>query len=257
MPDSRAMQYAILKHRERVWARGKRIAHDYIVAETQLAVVRTMRHTMLAATGILVLAAAPLSAQWRIDGWLGDAWSAHTPVTFSQAGSPDITTNADWAANPWEPTWYYSIRFAKWSDSSGWAFHYMHDKLYLNNPPPGVDYFRITNGVNFFLAERLWRRKGWELGVGVCPIFVVPVSEVRGLVYNKANGIFGSVYELGGAGLETDVSRRVRLLPFVFGILTIKATAAYLDVNIADGKARLTNLALHATYGLSLQSKKK
>jgi hypothetical protein len=205
---------------------------------------------------IVVLATSPTAApaQWRLDAWFGDALNARTPVTFSQAGQPDIKTEADWSTRPWEPTWYYAGRISKWSGDQAWAFEYMHHKLYLDNPPADVRYFRITNGINNLLAEHLWRTHGWEYGVAAGPAFVVPTSEVRGQGYDHADGIFESRYEFGGGTVELTLGRRLKVLPFLFGSFAVKGTASYLDVNIADGKARLVNLALHLEYGIALQA---
>ena len=212
----------------------------------------------VAGTASLVIAAvAPLRAQWRLEAWLGQAWSAPSQVTFSQFNQPEIRVNGDWATRPFAPTWYYAGRIAKWSGSAAWAFEYMHHKIYLENPPPGVQVFQVTNGVNFLLGERLWRRRGWEFGVGAGPLYAVPVSSVRGLVYDNAHGIFRSQYELAGAALQANVARRIRLLPYTFGSLSVKATAGYLHVHIANGHAVTGNFALHVQYGLSLQSRPK
>ncbi len=205
------------------------------------------------ALGLLAVCAGRADAQWRLSVWFGDAFNAHTPVTFSQAGQPDITTTANWSTRPWRATWYYSGRIARWSGNQAWAFEYMHHKLYLDNPPPDVAYFQITNGVNNLLAEHLWRSHGWDYGVGAGPAFVVPISEVRGKEYDHADGIFESRYEFGGGTLQVNLQRPVRILPFFYGSLALKGTASYLRVRIADGHARLVNLALHLQYGISLQ----
>lgn len=199
----------------------------------------------------------PLGAQWRLEAWLGDAWNAPSSVTFWQANQPAIRAGGSWSTRPFAPTWYYAGRVAKWSGNSAWAFEYIHHKIYLDNPPSEVTFFRVTNGVNFFMGERIWRRRGWEYGVGVGPLYAVPVSEVRGAVYDNAHGIFHSQYELSGAGLELNLARRLRLLPFTYGAVSVKATAGFLHLNISDGHATTTNLALHLQYGLSLQSKPK
>jgi hypothetical protein len=199
----------------------------------------------------------PAAAQWRVEAWLGDAWSIPTRVTFSQINQPEISTVGSWSSEPFAPTWLYAGRIAHWKGESGWAFEYMHHKLYMDNPPPDVAYFRITNGVNFFLAERLWRWKGWEYGAGAGPVFSVPVSSVRGLVYDNAHGVFHSQYELSGPGVQLNLARRLRLLPFTYGTLSLKATGTYLHLHIGDGHADLADFALHAQYGLSLQTKSR
>lgn len=211
-----------------------------------------------AAFGLLLLLtlglAPPLAAQWRVEGWFGDAWNAPTTLTLSQDGEPDIVVDADWSTRPWRPTWYYSFRIAKWSGNSGWALEYMHHKIYLDNPPlPEVIRFRITNGINNFLLERHWRVKGFELGVGAGPTLAVPVSTVRGKPFSKADGVLGSTYELAGYTVMATAARRLKLFPYTYGSFAIKLTATPLDVTIADGTGKLTNYAIHFQYGLSLQ----
>ena len=201
--------------------------------------------------------ASPVAAQWRVESWLGTAWNAPSRVTFSQANQPDITADGTWSAKPFAPAWIYAGRIARWSGDEAWAFEYMHHKMYLDNPPAGVAYFQITNGANFLLAERLWRRSGWEYGVGAGPVLVVPGSEVRGVIYNNSHGFFHSQYELAGPGLQLNLARRMRLLPYTYGSVSIKATAAYLHSHIGDGHAVTTNYALHLQYGLSLQTRSR
>ncbi len=208
---------------------------------------------------VVVLGAAfpaRLIAQWRVEAWFGDAWNLPTELTLKQQGEPDIHIDADWSTRPWSPTWYYSGRLAHWSGDAGWGAEYMHHKLYLDNlPQQDVTHFRITNGVNHIIAQRLWRRRGWELSAGAGPTLVVPITIVRGKRYGERKGVFGSRYELGGATLHGSIARRLKLIPYTYGSLTAKGTLSYLDVPIAGGRATTMNYALHLQYGLSLQSR--
>lgn len=216
-----------------------------------------LRKASLLAAVLGGLATGPLAAQWRAEAWLGNAANANSPLTIHQDGQADIKLTADWSTRPWRPTWYYSARISKWSGSSAWALEYMHHKLYLDNlPEPDVTAFRITNGVNHLLIERLWRTRGWEYGVGAGPLLAVPISTVRGKSYGRSMGVFGSRYELAGGVVGATLARRLKLLPYTYGSLSMKATVGYLDVNIADGDATTMNYAMHFQYGLSLQSKK-
>ena len=131
----------------------------------------------------------------------------------------------------------------------------MHHKMYLDNPPTPVQLFQVTNGANFLLAERLWRRNGWEFGVGSGVVMAVPGSAVRGLVYDNSHGFFHSQYELAGPGFQLNLARRVRLLPYTFGSLSLKATIAPLHLSIADGHATTIDYAVHLQYGISVQNR--
>jgi hypothetical protein len=206
---------------------------------------------------LLPLLALPsaASAQWRIEGWFGNAFNLGTPLTIAQEGEEEIHIDADWSTRPWRPTWYYAARVSNWKGNSAWAFEYMHHKLYLDNPTDEVFRFRITNGINNLLVERHWRRGGFEFGVGAGPTFAVPISNIRGKSYSFASGIFSSRYELAGGTLLGTVARRFKLVGPLHASFAAKTTVARLRVNVADGHADLTNLALHLQWGLSLQSR--
>lgn len=214
------------------------------------------RGALLGLLGALFLGRAA-GAQWRSELWLGTAWNAPSRLTFDQLNQPELSVDAKWSTRPFDPAWVYAIRFSRWSGDAAWAFEYMHHKMYLDNPPPEVGYFRITNGVGFLLAERLWRRGGWEYGVGAGPVMSVPYSEVRGLPYDQGHGFFHSQYELVGPGVQVNLTRRLRLLPFTFGMVSLKATAAHLHTHIADGHATTWDYAVHLQYGLSLQTRSR
>lgn len=214
----------------------------------------TLARLVVALAGSAVVA-SPVAAQWRADAWFGDAWNAPTTLTLSQQGQPDIKIDADWSTRPWSPTWYYAGRISRWSGNAGWGLEYNHHKLYLDNlPQPDVTRFRITNGVNHVIVQRFWRRRHWELGVGVGPTYAVPISTVRNKSYGSRKGVFGSRYEFGGVTVQGSVARRLKLLPYTYGNLTAKTTATYLNVPIAEGKAKTMNYALHLQYGIGFQS---
>ncbi len=216
----------------------------------------TLGRILVAALLVLVLGPVQVGAQWRLDGWFGDAWSARTPLTFRQEGEADIRVTPDWSTRPFTPTWYYGARIARMSGATGWGMEFVHHKLYLDNPPePLVKRFWVTNGVNIILAQRILPLGKQELSVGVGPTWGVPRSTVRDETYSFTLGKEGGRYDFAGWTGQIGITRRMRLGPHVYGVLGVKGTVSTLDLPIARGRAETTNLALHVNYGLSLQTK--
>lgn len=217
---------------------------------------RRFSAVLMVAALLVALRPAEGSAQWRLDGWFGDAWSARTPLTIRQDGEEDIRVTPDWSTRPFTPTWYYGARVARMSGAKGWGVEFVHHKLYLDNPPePLVTRFWITNGVNIVLAQRILPLGKHEVTVGAGPTWVVPRSTVRGETYSFTLDNEGGRYDFGGWTGQVGLTRRMKIGPHVYGVLGVKGTVSILDVPISRGSAQTTNLALHLNYGLSLQSK--
>jgi len=215
----------------------------------------TPRQVVVATLLMAALLPGTVAAQWRLDGWFGDAWSARTPLTFRQDGEPDIRVTPDWSTRPFTPTWYYGARIARMSGARGWGVEFVHHKLYLDNPPePEVTRFWITNGVNSILAQRILPLGKQELSIAAGPTWGVPRSTVRGKTYSFTLGKEGGRYDFAGWTGQVGVTRRMKIGPHVYGVLGVKGTVSTLDVPIAGGRAATTNLALHVNYGLSLQT---
>jgi len=196
------------------------------------------------------------SAQWRLDGWFGDAWNAKTPLTIRQEGEQDIRVTPDWSTRPFTPTWYYGARIAHMTGASGWGVEFVHHKLYLDNPPePEVTRFWITNGVNIIMAQRILPLGKQEVSIGAGPTWGVPRSTVRGETYSFTRGKEGGRYDFAGWSGQVGVTRRLKVAPHVYGVLGLKGTITTIDLPIARGRAETTNLALHVNYGISLQTK--
>ncbi len=196
------------------------------------------------------------AAQWRLDGWLGDAWSSRTPLIIRQEGEAEIRVTPDWSTRPFTPTWYYGARIARMSGGSGWGVEFVHHKLYLDNPPePEVTRFWITNGVNIMMAQRILPLGKQELSIAAGPTWGVPRSTVRGETYSFIRGKEGGRYDFAGWTGQVGVTRRMKLGPHVYGVLGVKGTVSTIDLPIARGRAETTSLALHVNYGLSVQTK--
>jgi hypothetical protein len=201
---------------------------------------------------LIVLTATPATAQVELQVFGGSALNLRTPITISQAGHPDLSFTARWGTRPTRPTWYYAWRVGLWNANRGWRLDHTHHKLYLDNPPPEVQAFRITNGFNIVTVSRAFRRNAltWSLGAG--PVITYPISTVREKKFDHDNGFNG--YHLSGGSLMAMATREFPLTGGLVLSLDARTSLSWVRVPIEDGHARLPNAALHLHAGLGYVS---
>jgi hypothetical protein len=181
----------------------------------------------------------------------GVPWNAPTDMEFHQSGEPAVVVRADWESRPFESPWYYAVRLGRARDGAAWSVELLHHKVYLKNPPPDVQSFSISHGLNFVTLQRSWPGRGflWQLGGGL--VIAHPESTVRG--ENADERGFGNLgYHATGPVLGAGVGRRVPFGRRLFLSVEGRATAARVRVPIADGHAQTANLALHLLIGFGV-----
>jgi hypothetical protein len=203
---------------------------------------------------LLGLAGRPTRAlaQIELQAFLGSSVSAPSPLSISQRGQPDLDFTAHWATRPWLDTWYYAGRVGLWKGDRGWLFDFIHHKMYLNNNPPEVQKFRITNGMNMIVLSRGFRRGKLSYAVGAGPVITYPINRVRGEKLESGRGFLGG-YFLSGGTIMGSVTRRFPLTAGFFLGLDSRVSATYVRVPVAGGHASVPNLALHVHAGLGFQ----
>jgi len=198
---------------------------------------------------------APLAAQaqsYVVELMGGSAYNVPTPLAVYQAGYPAIRTTAVYDTKPFGPyTPYFALRFARWDGDSAWELDWIHHRLFLENPPPEVQYFAIHFGYNYVLLGRGWRQDGFSVHVGVGPMFTNPVSTVRGQYRPAAgDGLPDAGYYLSGIGAEVALEKEFRLWRGAYFALQAALTVADAwSVPIANGHANVPNVALHGQAG--------
>ena len=132
---------------------------------------------------VLLLASRPTAAraQWAIEGFLGSAASAHSTLTIEQVGQPTLSFTAHYATKPTEPWIYYAFRISHWWGKWGGMAGVVHHKIYLENNPPEVQAFKVTNGYNLVGIGPAYRAGAWTLFGTIGPVLSNPASTVRGL----------------------------------------------------------------------------
>lgn len=206
-------------------------------------------------TGMLVLvllaSRAPAArAQWAVEGFLGTSASAHSPLTIYQAGQPTLDFTAHYATEPSRAWIYYAFRLSRWWGQWGATAGFVHQKVYLTNPPPEVQQFRVTNGYNLLALGAGYLTHGWSLLGSIGPVIGNPVNTVRGLTLPDNGGFLGTGYYLSGFNIQVGVNRRFYVVGSAFLTADLRFSAAWASVDVVDGHATTPNYALHFLVGV-------
>jgi hypothetical protein len=204
---------------------------------------------------LLVLAARPgpvRAQQVELQAFLGSSVNSPSPLWIHQIDQPDLHFTGHWATRPFLDTWYYAWRVGLWSGDRGWLLDFTHHKMYLTNPPPQVQRFRITNGMNLFTVSRGFRKGNVTYALGAGPVVTFPKNEIRGERLESGRRGFWGGYLLSGANVMASATRRFPVLDGVFLSLDGRVSFSYVRVPVARGHASVPNLALHLHAGLGV-----
>lgn len=193
-------------------------------------------------------------AQVVLEASLGTAFNSPTPLVIHQAGEPDIETTAHYSTRPFVGSPYYQIQLGLWNGArtAGWVVGWLHHKIYLEDPPPEVQKFQVTYGYNTVYGGRAWLRDGLILELGGGILIANPQTEIRGKSQDRRRGFFDAGWYVAGGTIYGSVQRRVPLIGPSFLGLEAKVTTSMAWISIADGNARVPNLALHLQASLGL-----
>jgi hypothetical protein len=211
-----------------------------------------MKHRTILLALVLLLPALPALAEdgWVVQGSFGAVANLETSLEIRQKGFETIKLDADYETRPFESPQYYSLRAGWWHGRSGWEIELIHQKIFLQDPPPEIQSFSISHGYNYLTLNRAWEARGliWRVGAGA--IIAHPENEVRGRVLDPDDTNLSGGYHLTGPSLQAGVEKRFALGERWFAGLEAKATVARAVVPVAGGEAEAPNAALHALLGL-------
>jgi hypothetical protein len=211
-----------------------------------------MRLARAAAAAALLVTGTPARSEssWSFQVLLGGPLNLPVPLTIRQQGQPDIRLTARYSSKPFQLPLHWGIQVARRTEGTDWALELIHQKLYLDNPPPEVQDFSITHGFNLLTLSRGWRLgDGLWTRVGAGTVLAHPESTVRGLEFS-GRGLVGSGYYLSGATLVATLEKRIALADRIYLALDGKVTAAYARVPVAGGDASVPSLSFHLLSGL-------
>ena len=206
---------------------------------------------------VVFAAAVPLRAEpgWTFQAAVGLVENLETSLEIRQNGFPALDLDAEYESRPFEGPLYYSLRVGRWGERAGWELELIHQKLFLQNPPPEVQYFAISHGYNLVTVNRAWGAAGlvWRIGAGA--VFAHPENEVRGRALDPDDTNLSGGYHLAGPVLQAGIEKRWPVGERWLLGLEGKASAARAEVPVAGGEAEVPNHALHLLAGWGWRSR--
>jgi len=212
------------------------------------------RPSVLLAAAAVATTASPVQAQVVLEAALGTAFNSPTPLVVHQAGEADIETTAHYSTRPFTGSPYYQIQLGIWNHdrSSGWIAGWLHHKLYLEDPPPEIQKFQVTYGYNTLYGGRAWQQEHFILALGGGILIANPLTEIRGKSQDRRRGFFDAGWYIAGGTIYGSIQHRLRLAGPAFLGLEAKVTTSMAWISVADGNARVPNLALHLQASLGI-----
>lgn len=192
------------------------------------------------------------TAQTTFELFIGTSVSVPTPLHITQEGEEDLDFTAHYGTRPFLDTPYYAARLGFWSGTRGWLIDFIHHKVYLENPPPEVEGFNISNGFNILALSRGWKRDKLVFTIGAGPVITHPETIVRGRTIERNRGFIWDGYFLSGGSIIGSANRRFPITSHFFLSIDGRLSASYVRVPTAGGHASVPNLAFHGHGGLGV-----
>ncbi len=210
---------------------------------------------------ILLVIPVALHAQeknkWHIEFNGGVPYNINLPLTIEQNNQPTLKLTANFDSEPFVTPVYWVFRVAKWKNNKAWEFEMIHQKLYLQNPPPEVQYFSITHGFNMTFVNRafkikLFNKDGFIFRVGTGIVLAHAENMVRGKEFDQKQSFGDLGYYITYPNINLGLAKEIKLTKFAYLNIEAKHNTSYAKVPIVDGNAKLwhSNFALVVGAGI-------
>ncbi len=191
-------------------------------------------------------------AAWIAETWVGNAGSFPTTLTIDREGAPMMEISAEWQTRGFEMPLYYAARIARGDSTRAWALDFIHHKVHLGNPPPGVEHYEVSHGCNLLFLSHMFVSQRWHAATGIGVVIAHPENQVAGVPLTGDQGAGG--YVLTGPAIEAVGGYRMPVRDSWFGTVELRVTGAHVRVPVANGFSSFQNLAFHALVGVGWRS---
>ncbi|HRN42361.1 MAG TPA: hypothetical protein PK649_09855 [Vicingus sp.] len=196
-------------------------------------------------------------SNWSVEAHGGFPINIPLPLTIKQSGEPTIKLTAHFYSEPFVPPVYWVYRFSKWKNNKAWEFEMMHQKLYLKNTPPEVEYFSITHGFNLLMINRaykfdLFKDKEFIFRIGGGIVYAHPENSIRGKELNQKQSYYNLGYYISGPTINIALAKQFPIYQRFYLNTEVKHNTSYAKVPVVDGHATVWHSAFEFIAGLGI-----
>lgn len=196
-------------------------------------------------------------SNWSIEAHGGFPINIPLPLTIQQAGHPNINFTAHFNSEPFVPPIFWVYRLSKWKNDKAWEIEMIHQKLYLENTTPEIEYFSITHGYNIITFNRavkfnLFKENQFIYRVGAGIVLAHAENKIRGKELDQKQSFFNQGYYIGGPVLNIALAKQFKISSRFYFNAEIKNNTSFAKVPVVDGHALVWHSAFELIGGLGI-----
>ena len=198
---------------------------------------------------------ATLAQGLTAEVFTGTAWNLPLPLRIEQPGEVPIQFKARYSTRPWSGSPYYAYRLGY----RHWSAELVHHKLYLDNPPSGIEHFEVSHGYNLAMVSRgiPFSNAPVSFRVGLGLVIGHPEGRIRGKAIHPVHSLLGGGYHISGLCLQAAAGPQLGIADNWFFRPEVKLTAAWARMPLAGGgTATVPNVAVHTLFGFGYRSER-
>ena len=165
----------------------------------------------------------------------------------------DMVHKAKWEGKSFKDSPYYTIRLDRWANESTFGIEWVHYKMYLKNPPAGIENLSVSDGYNilfFNVGRRTTNDFIMRIGGGIIVAHPDVTLTGKERFWNKG-GISGAY--ISGLALQLSLERWFyQTKRYVFSS-EIKFSTGYARIPISKNSNEfgdIPHVAFHITIGM-------
>jgi hypothetical protein len=201
---------------------------------------------VLAALGLTTQQSANADdASWSVEALIGDAYNLDSRTSVVHPSLGTVSLDGEYETRGFEGPVHYAWRVARWKEGRAWELQLLHHKLYLQDPPAGIDALSVSHGFNIVTLNRAFDYAGWRPRVGIGPVITHVEATIAGSTYDGP-------YELAGAAVLVGLGKTVAITSGFYVLGEVSATFGYVEANPSGApelELNIRNPAVHAQLG--------